>query len=191
VRRKKKLGDESLNWIKDTKGSSPMTSVSKKETKGESKSKRLGVLKQYVSEEAEVKKIKSEKAPPPIPDDSPTIVKRKKGITHKKKEIKEKITVSEKEEIKEDIKEEVKEKEAVTPEKEEIKKIEALEKKEVTDTTSMAVRSKKILLYPISRLKKTANGISDNFLSGIWLTGVTIGLVKRSADKIKKSIIGS
>ena len=191
MHKKKKLGDESLNWIKDTKGSSPMTSVSKKKSKSKSKSKRLGVLKQYVSEEAEVKKIKSEEAPPPIPGDSATIVKRKKGITHKKKEIKEKITVSEKKEVKEDIKEEVKEKEAVTPEKEEIKKIEALEKKEVTDTMSMAVRSKKILLYPISRLKKTVNDISDNFLSGIWLTGVTIGLVKRSADNIKKSIIGS
>lgn len=54
----------------------------------------------------------------------------------------------------------------------------------------MAISCKKILSYPMSRLKDTANGISDAFLSGLWLTGVTIGLVDRSANKIKKSIIG-
>ena len=151
MQRKKKLGDESLDWIKDTKESSSMTSVSKKEAKGKSKAKRLGVLKQYVSEEAEVKKIKTKKRPPLIPDESATIVKGKKEVTPKEEEIKEEISVGEK---------------------------------------RITVRSKKIFLYPISRLKKTVNDISDNFLSGIWLTGVTIGLVKRSADKIKKSIVG-
>ncbi len=58
MQRKKRLGNESLNWIKDTKESSPMTSVSKKELKGKSKAKMLGVLKQYVYEKSEVKKIK-------------------------------------------------------------------------------------------------------------------------------------
>jgi len=149
VRRKKKSGDDSLNWINDTKESSSMTSVSKKEAKGRSKSKRLGVLKQYVSEEAEGKKIKPEKMPPPILDESAT---NKKEVPTKEKEIKEEISVEKK---------------------------------------SMAMRSKIILSYSISRLRKTANNISDVFLSGIWLTGVTIGLVKRSGDKIKKSIIGS
>ena len=99
MQKKKKLGDESLNWIKDTKKSSPITSVSKKEVKGSSKAKRLGVLKQYVSEKAEVKKIKFEKASPPIPDKSATIVKRKKKVTPKEKEIKEKIEVSRKEKV--------------------------------------------------------------------------------------------
>jgi len=55
----------------------------------------------------------------------------------------------------------------------------------------MAISCKKTLSYPISLLKNTVNGISDAFLSGLWLTGVTIGLVDRSANKIKKSIIGS
>lgn len=54
----------------------------------------------------------------------------------------------------------------------------------------MAINCKKILSYPMSRVKDTANGISDAFLSGLWLTGVTIGLVDKSANKIKKSIIG-
>ena len=54
----------------------------------------------------------------------------------------------------------------------------------------MAINCKKILSYPMSYLKDTANGISDAFLSGLWLTGVTIGLVDKSANKIKKSIIG-
>jgi len=152
VDRKKKLGDESLDWIKDTKESSPKTSMSKKEVKGKSKSKRLGVLKQYVSKETEVEKIKPEKESLSIPDDSATIVKMKKDVEPKKKEIREEISAG--------------------------KKI-------------IAMRGKKILSYPISRFRNTANGISDNFLSGIWLTGVTIGLVKKSADKIKKSIIRS
>ena len=186
MHRKKKLGYESLNWIKDTNEESPKTSDSKKKVKrgqkGMQKSVELDVLKQYVSEEAEGKKIKSEKAPPPVPKESATIVRGKKMITPKKEEIKEvkekTAVILENEAVK-------LEKEAAIPEKEEIKKIEVLEKK------SMKVRSKKILLYPISRLKKTANDISDNFLSGIWLTGVTIGLVKKSADKIKKSIIKS
>ena len=155
MHRKKKLGDESLNWIKDTKETSSKTSDSKKKVKSKpkrvQKSVELDVLKQYVSEEAEGKEIKPEKASPPILDGSAT-VKRKREDTPKEEQIKEEISVGEK---------------------------------------SMAVRGKKILLYPISRLKKTANDISDSFLSGIWLTGVTIGLVKKSADKIKKSIIKS
>ncbi len=54
----------------------------------------------------------------------------------------------------------------------------------------MAMSSKKIFSYPISCLRDTANNISDVFLSGIWLTGITIGLVKKSTNEIKKSIIG-
>ena len=151
MQRKKRLGEESLDWIKETKKSPPVTSVSKKGAKSKSKTKRLGVLKQYVSEEAEVKKIKTKKRPPLIPDESATIVKGKKEVTPEEDEIKEEISVGEK---------------------------------------SKAISGKKILLYPISRIRNAANDISDVFLSGIWLTGVTIGLVKRSGDKIKKSIIG-
>ncbi|MFC1556474.1 hypothetical protein ACFL5L_00645 [candidate division KSB1 bacterium] len=54
----------------------------------------------------------------------------------------------------------------------------------------MVISCKKILSYPISRLENTVNGISITILSGLWLTGVTIGLVEKSAAKIKKSIIG-
>ena len=177
MQRKKRLGDDSLDWIKDTKETSPKTSDSKKKVENKpkraAKSVKLDVLKHYVSEEAEEKKIIPKKAPPPpIPKESATIVRGKKEVT------------PEKEKVREDIKEEVEEKEAAIPEKEEIKKIEVLEKK------SMKVRSKKILLYQILRLKKTAKGVSDNFLSGIWLTGVTIGLVKKSASKIMKSMVG-
>jgi len=40
MQREKRSGDKFLNWIKDTKESSPVTSVSKKEAKGSSKGKR-------------------------------------------------------------------------------------------------------------------------------------------------------
>lgn len=53
----------------------------------------------------------------------------------------------------------------------------------------MAVNNKNILSYPISRIRETANNFSDTFLTGIWLTGVTLGLVKSSADNIKKFVI--
>ncbi len=139
MQKKKRLGDKSLNWIKDTKKSSPMTSVSKKEVKSKSKAKRLGVLKQYVSEKADVKKIKPEKADVkkikfekalhPIPDKSVTIYKRKKKVTHKEKEIKEKIEVARNEKVEE--------KKITAPEKVKFKTGEIIEtaKKEVTKVT--------------------------------------------------------
>ena len=82
---------------------------------------KIKVLKETiykVLEEAEVKKIKHEKAPPQIPDDSAHIVKGKKRVTPREYEVKK------------DIKEEVKEKEVAAPKKEEIKKIETLKEKE-------------------------------------------------------------
>ena len=151
MQRKKRLGDESLNLIKDTKESSPMTSVSKKEVKGSSKAKRLGVLKQYVSEKAEVRKIKPEKALPTIPDKSATIVKRKKKVTPKEKEIKEKIEVSGKEKVEE--------KKITVPEKVKFKTGEIIEtaKKEVTKVTDTITKP----LGTIKRLniKKGLNSV--------------------------------
>jgi len=151
MQRKKRLGDESLNWIKDTEESTPMTSVSKKEAKGKSKAKRLGVLKQYVSEKAEVKKIMPEKAPLPIPDKSATIVKRRKKVAPKEKEIKEKIEISGKEEVEEE--------KITAPEKVEFKTGEIIEtaKKEVTkvtDTITKPLRSIKRL-----NIKKGLNSV--------------------------------
>ena len=161
MQRKERLGDESLNWIKDTKESSPMTSVSKKEVKGSSKAKRLGVLKQYVSEKAEVRKIKPEKAEvkkikfekalPPIPDKSATIVKRKKKVTPKEKGIKEEIEVSRKEKVEE--------KKITAPEKVKFKTGEIIEtaKKEVTKVTDTITKP----LGSIKRLniKKGLNSV--------------------------------
>ena len=130
MQRKKRLGEESLNWIKETKKSPPVTSVSKKGAKSKSKTKRLGVLKQYVSEEAEVKKIKRKKAPPLIPEESATIVKGKKEDITKK-------------EIAPSRKKKVKEKEIPTPEK--VKSItgEIIEtaKKEVTKVTDTITKT--------------------------------------------------
>ena len=151
MQRKKRLGDESLNWIKDTKESSQMTSVSKKELKGKSKAKMLGVLKQYVSEKAEVKKIKSEKAHPPIPVKSSTIVKRKKKVTPREKKVKEKIEVSGKEKVEE--------KKITAPEKVKFKTGEIIEtaKKEVTKVTDTITKP----LGSIKRLsiKKGLNSV--------------------------------
>ena len=151
MQRKKRLGDESLNWIKDTKELSRMTSVSKKELKGKSKAKMLGVLKQYVSEKAEVKKIKPKKALPPIPDKSATIVKRKKKFPPRKKEIKEKIEVSRKEKVEE--------KKITAPEKIKFKTGEIIEtaKKEVTKVTDTITKP----LGSIKRLsiKKGLNSV--------------------------------
>ena len=110
MQRKQRLGDESLNWIKDTKGSSKDTDDSSGKPKRAVKSVKLDALKHYVSEEAEGKKVKPGKTPPLITDKSATIVKGKKQIAPKKEEAKV-----------------VKEKKVTAPEKEETKKVEAKE----------------------------------------------------------------
>ena len=166
MQRKKRLGDDSLGWITDTKGSSQETNDSPEKViskpKRAAKSVKLDVLKHYVSEEAEGKKVKAEKATPPIPDKSTTIVKGKNVVTPKKegvKEVKEKAAA-------------LLEKEAAMPEKEEIKETEPVEEKaakieetsyekikfttgEIIGTVKKeAAKAADIIAKPVSTIKK-------------------------------------
>lgn len=111
-RKRKALGDESLSWIDQT---------------GESAE--LEVLKQYVSEEAEPQKGETPEPSSLFPNDTPTIVKKKKRGKQMEEKSEEMPSVSGNEAIVEEIKEEVKEIEEVLSEKEEATKIDTEEKK--------------------------------------------------------------
>jgi len=327
--KKKRLSDQSLDWIADTTESEEFLSEqaenSISESAGKSKERKIGVLKQYVSEEAEKKEDDTPEIPPAILDSSSTIIKGKKTVPAKEEaaqktevmeeekttaveeapsvpddsaeiagekiedipqeemekagETKQETALEEKareemETVKEDletlkddidtfkenlekikIEEEIpvevgktykitEEKKLVSTKEEEksvsgeretepetveylpeyevkkeedaaleeeakieesavyvpeesssiVKKKAAVEKEKIEKPVvveSLKKDRKRVFRFsPISRLKNTFNGISDAFLSGLWLTGVTIGLVKGSADKVGKFIIG-
>jgi len=86
---KRKLGDASLDWIKGTTESETiiMGEGEDRQTKSAvvSKETKIGVLKQYVAEDAENKKDTAPAEPPSISDSSSTITKGKR-VTPAKKE---------------------------------------------------------------------------------------------------------
>ena len=49
---------------------------------------------------------------------------------------------------------------------------------------------KEIISYPKKCVCRVGNDISDVVLSGVWITGVAIGLVKGSAVRVKRTVIG-
>lgn len=88
----KKLGDESLNWITDTSKAEEnvveQAESSKSLEDGESNEKKIGILKQYVSLEAEKMKDDTPEVIPLIPNNSFTIMKGNRGTTEKDDEVK-------------------------------------------------------------------------------------------------------
>ena len=50
---------------------------------------------------------------------------------------------------------------------------------------------KEIVTYPQKCVCTVGNDISDVLLSGVWITGVAIGLVKGSAVRVKRTVIGA
>lgn len=117
-RKRKTLGDESLSWIDNT---------------GESGE--LDVLKEYVSEEEELKKIQGSDTSSLFHDDSSTIVKKKKSDKQMEEKSEETQSVSGNESVVEEIKEEVEEIGKIVSKKEEAKKIKT-EKKKIQEKTS-------------------------------------------------------
>ena len=49
---------------------------------------------------------------------------------------------------------------------------------------------KEIISYPKKCVCTVGNDISDVVLTGVWITGVAIGLVKESAVQVKRTVIG-
>lgn len=49
---------------------------------------------------------------------------------------------------------------------------------------------KEIIPYPKKCICTVGNDISDVLLSGVWITGVAIGLVNGSAVRVKRTVIG-
>ena len=105
--KKRKLGDASLEWITDTTEGEEILSEQAESPKSESprksKEKKIGLLKQYVSEETEKTMDDTPEETPAILDVSSTIIKGKKVTPAKEEEaqktelIKEEKTTAEKE----------------------------------------------------------------------------------------------
>lgn len=164
-KKRKTLGNKSLHWINQTEGS-----------------KKLDVLKQYISEEEEVKNSGIPKISSLFHDDTQTIVRKKNKAKKTGRKSEEAMSVSEKEAIVDEIKEEF---------REETEKIETEKKKE---EIKKEISHEKIKVKPseaLGRAKKKGAQVVDKISKAIGSEKLNIKKMVNSAVSTCSHPIGT